>query len=365
VAMKIKKEYIILLIVIVSLAGYLVMRSRTPSGFELPQPEALEKNKINRLLIIKNGSNIELTQKDEKWFLEPKQYPADSVKIGNMLNAVANLSLTALVSESGNYERYDLTDDKKIHVQAFAEGSQKREFDIGRAAPTFQHTFVKLSGDPNVYHAKGSLNNTFNYDTDGLRDKTVLSFDMQSINELEIQKDGQTLRISRKAVAQNEKSADQQGQEPTRQPSQADEQAGEAGKADPEAESESAAAEQTRWEDAGGQAVDKTAVEGLLSTASRLQCDEFMADEASRDLKQDQEKWRLIFKNDQEAFSITAYAAANQGDKDDTQVPAIASGTPYAFQLAQTRVKTFEQNMDTLLKINKDDEPEKTQQVKP
>ncbi len=340
--MKFKKEYIILAVIILSLAVYLAVRSKNPTGFELPQPQAIEKSKINRILIVKGDEKIELAKKDEQWVLEPKGYPADSIKVGNMLNSAAELTLTALVSDSGNYERYDLTDEKKIQVKAFAEGRTAREFDIGHAAPTHQHTFVKLAGDQNVYHARGSIKNTFDHSLDSLRDKTVLSFEKDSIRSLTIQKDGQTVSLARKQVEPKEAS-------------EAKEQSADGATAAKQAQAaqpEPAAETKTQWLNAAGEKVEQTAVNGLLSTLSGLKCDEFMADEAGKELTQ--EKWRLTFAGDQKEYSITTFAP----NEEDTTVPAISSATKYAFRLPQARVQTIEQDLDKLLKQDSTEKPE-------
>lgn len=334
--MKFKKEYIILAVIILSLAVYLAVRSKNPTGFELPQPQAIEKSKINRILIVKGDEKIELAQKDEQWVLEPKGYPADSIKVGNMLDSAAELTLTALVSDSGNYERYDLTDEKRIQVKAFVEGRTAREFDIGRAAPTYQHTFVKLAGDKNVYHARGSIKNTFEHSLDSLRDKTVLSFEKDSMRSLTIQKDGQTVSLARKQV--------EQASEAKEQPADGETAAKQAQAAEPEPTAET----KTQWLNAAGEKVEQTAVNGLLSALSGLKCDEFMADEAGKELTQ--EKWRLTFGGDQKEYSITTFAVSNE---EDTTVPAISSATKYAFRLPQARVQTIEQEMDKLLKRDK------------
>jgi hypothetical protein len=260
-----------------------------------------------------------------------------------MLNSAAELTLTALVSDSGNYERYDLTDDKKIHVKAFSKDRTAREFDIGRAAPTNQHTFIKLAGDKNVYHARGSINNTFDHSVDSLRDKTVLSFDKDRIRGLTIQKGGQTISLAQKQIEPKAETKEQ--------PADAATDSKEAHAADP------AAGSKTEWIDSAGEKVDQTAVDSLLSSLSKLQCDSYLADDAGKELKQ--EKWRLTFTGDQKEYSITTFPAPNEKDP---QVPATSSGTQYAFQLPQTRVESIEKNMDKLLKQDNTEKPEQKKQ---
>jgi hypothetical protein len=109
-----------------------------------------------------------------------------------MLNVFETLTLTALVSESEDYIRYDLHAGKKITVTAWQEDSLKRNFDIGKPASSFRHTFVKLNDDSRVFHARDDFRGKFDLAEDNLRDKSVLSFKITDIQEIQIDKD-QTL----------------------------------------------------------------------------------------------------------------------------------------------------------------------------
>jgi hypothetical protein len=64
-----------------------------------------------------------------------------------MLDTLGGLTLTALVSESKNYALYELDDAQKANVKAWQGDQLKRDVDVGKAAPSFRHTFVRLAGD--------------------------------------------------------------------------------------------------------------------------------------------------------------------------------------------------------------------------
>jgi hypothetical protein len=114
-------------------------------------------------------------------------------------------AITDLISESGNYERYDLTADRRIDVQAFAGGNMVRKFSVGKVAQTHQHTFVLLADNPKVYNARGQLNHTFDHTISDLRDLTVLSFDKDSVTEVMIAKGMQSLTLAKKEIPPEEK----------------------------------------------------------------------------------------------------------------------------------------------------------------
>ncbi len=318
--MKFKKEYIVLLLVIAGLVGYLSFRDSGQSDRDLPQPKAVDSAKIDRLIVTgKNHTPLEIVKKDEKWFIEPQGYPADSAQAKNMVNAIGELRLTALISESGNYDRYGLSDNDKIDVQVYAAGAKLNEIEIGATAPTNQHTFVMLTGDPNVYHARGNIQRTFDLTAEKLRDKSIFDFEAAHITAITLHEADKTIALSRKELPKEEKAS---------------------GKEDPGGP---AAKPKTEWQDTEGRAVDQNAVEQLLNNMAHLDCDTYMEDGAKEKLTDP--TWTATFKNDKDEFTIALFGKVKP---EADQRPATASASAYAFLLNQTRVQNYEKNLNTL-----------------
>jgi len=53
-----------------------------------------------------------------------------------------------------NYKRYDLADDNSILIKISGDDKKSFEFKIGKSAQSYNHTFIKLSGNPNIYLAQ-------------------------------------------------------------------------------------------------------------------------------------------------------------------------------------------------------------------
>jgi Domain of unknown function (DUF4340) len=325
--MKLKKEYLILLLIIVALSVYLMMRSQNQTHYKLPHVASTESKKIDRILITKNGKSFELDKKDDQWTVGPKSYAADAVKARNMVKAATDLTISDLISESGNYERYDLTDDRKIDVQAFAGGTKVRDFAVGKASPTYQHTFVRLANDPNVYTARGQLNHIFAHTISDLRDLTVLSFDKDAITGMEIQKAKQSLTLAKKEIMPPEKKET-------------------AKDAKPAEKKQTGAQPRPQWQDANGKAVDQPAVQRLLNDFCAFKCNTYLADDAAKDLKDKTPRWTLTFKGGNANHSLTVY---DNSDPKATEFTALSSSRPYAFTVAKSKEESIEKLMDKLL----------------
>ena len=205
--MKIKKEYIILVLIIIVLSVYLYKRSADRTLYELPKLAQVNEKDLTKLEITRDKTVLVLNKKDDQWYIAPAEYPTDANKVKDMLNAIKDFDLTALVSESKNYNLYELDEEQKINVKAFQGDSLKLDIDVGKSASSFRHTFVRPSGDERVFHAQGNLKNIFDVTVDSIRDKTVLSLKPAEIQQFNINKEQQSLAFTRTQVPVEVKSS--------------------------------------------------------------------------------------------------------------------------------------------------------------
>ncbi len=196
---RIKAEFIVLIGVIIILFALLIFRSSNNVHYKLPEIKPINKQDISKIEIKKFDQSLTLIKKNSRWIIDPKAYACDNDKINDMIDNIVNLTLTALVSESKDYKRYGLDNEQKIIVKAFNTKNQLLiEFEIGKQASTFRHTFVKIPNNIKVYQASNSFRDNFDQKIDALRDKLVMKFDKNEITEIEIEKDKQKLHFMKK-----------------------------------------------------------------------------------------------------------------------------------------------------------------------
>jgi hypothetical protein len=321
--MKLKKEYFILAAILVALILYLALHRSNRTHYQLPELSEVSGKHISKLEITTAGNSIIFNKKDDKWYIEPKEYRADSTKVENMLKVIEKLKLTALVSESKNYIRYDLSNDKNIHVKAWQDKTLLREFDIGKAAPTFKHTFVKLPNNPNVYHARGDFRRNFDRSADDFRDKTVLSFAQNTIQAMTLTHEKKTISLSRKEI-------------PETLSDKKDKSAVNASK-----ESKT----KTVWEDTNGHEVTPSKISSLLSFLNSMECEKYLDD-----LKKEEFKnpiYTFTLKGEKE-YSLLVF---DKKDKKAKNYSAISSENESPFSLSDTQVNTIKSKLDEILKV--------------
>ena len=319
--MKIKKEYVILFALILGLALYLMLRNPDRTQYRLPDVAHIDKTGLSKIEISKPDTTIVLDRKNDTWHIAPEGYRANRDRVTDMLETLKGLTVTALVSESRSYSRYDLGEDKKITVRAWTGDTLAREFELGKSATSYQHTFVKLAGDDRIYHAQGNLRSKFDQTMDNLRDKTVLSFDLEEIQEILITKGGKGIALAL-----------------TQQPAEVN--TGEAAGGKPP---EPQKTEQL-WKTSDGEEGDDTQLNRWLSALSSLQCQAYIEGENKKDfsnpifgvqLKGSKEYTLSIFKKTQ---------------KDAKTYPAVSSETEYPFLLPEWQANNLIKKPDELLK---------------
>jgi len=320
--MKAKKEYAILIVIIVALGLYLVFRNPDRTQYELPQLSHVETAEITKIEVFKGDRSIALKKEGDDWHIQPEGYPADGDKVNKMLEAVDQLAVTALVSESKSYGLYDLDGDKKITVKAWSGDKLQREFDLGKAASSFRHTFVRLAGDDRVYHGLGNFRGKFDQTIDNLRNKTVLSFDQDEIEGIRLTQEKEDVTFVRTQLPV-EVSTDQ------------DEAA---------AESVQQPAVEMIWQTADGKTGDEAKLKGLFSTLSRLRCETYIDDKTKEDFK---EPIYAIELQGAQAYTLSIFAKM---DEEAKSYPSVSSINDYPFLLSERQAENLMKKYDELLK---------------
>lgn len=193
--MKNKREIIILIAIIIVLGVvYSIQQSaKRPGADNLPQPAKFTTADIAKIEITTPEEILSLVLVDGQWRLMPvnnsEGYTVDERLSAIMPEALVNFKLTAIISESDNdYARYQLDDANKITIKAYAANGEKLlDFDLGSAvANNFKHSYVKMAGDPNVYHGRGNLRTFFDTNEFELREKQIFKFNNDEIAAIAI-----------------------------------------------------------------------------------------------------------------------------------------------------------------------------------
>lgn len=180
---------IVLFLVLVGLGG-LFFAERMSEQQSAPHPVELvrlDPGKVNRIVIEGPKGRTVLEKGPDQWRLtEPIDYPAEPELVRSTVNLLAGLSSDGVIST--NPKKADLfeVDDAhalKVALYDDAEGADpKVRLVVGKLAPGFTHTYVKVGDGPAVHQVPGALRFQLERDATAWRDKTVLAFDPATID---------------------------------------------------------------------------------------------------------------------------------------------------------------------------------------
>jgi hypothetical protein len=316
-----KKEYAILMVIAAALIAYLSLHQKDKTHYQLPEAPPLETGEITRIDIASPSGKKSLKRKDDRWYVEPEGYLVDNEKATDMLEVIGKLTITDLVSSSANYTRYELDEAQKISVSAWEGSTAVRTLEIGKAAPTFQHTYLRFGDDENVYQARGHFRLKFDQSAEELRDKRVLTFNADDIQSIDLAMEGASLGLTKDT--QRPPAAAETAKETPTQANQDQEKA--------------------LWRSDTGIDIDQNTVKTLLSDLSALECTQFINDGGPDGLTPPTLQITLTGKEEHTLAMFTP-------EEDDTaKVPARSSLKDTPFFLSEWKATSIKEAAEKLM----------------
>ena len=237
--MKITKEYIILLTIIACLSLYLVFNKVNKTNYTLPELAKIDMAAPDRIEVKKKDGSIVFVKKNDLWLVGRNSYKADISRAKDLIRIISELTLTTLISDKGDYERYDLDKKEKIEVVAYQKDKIVRSFTIGKTASSYSHTFVKIADNNNIYHAQGNIRYDFNRKLDEFRDKLVFKIKSDELKKIDLKIGSKKLKFAKFSVKGKKSTVD-------------------------------------TWKDSKGKVIKKETIESVFSNIKLLKCSDYV-----------------------------------------------------------------------------------------
>jgi hypothetical protein len=328
-----KKEYIILIILIIGLIAYLGLKKDNQVHYELPTIPQVDTTRIDRVEISKADRLVVLNKGENGWTVTDKKFSANPEDIEQVIGTLKAIKLSALVSEAKDLARYDLNDTHAVKVKALAGKEAVRSFVIGKTAPSHNHTFIYLDDkDRTVYQANGNFKSQFDKESADFRDKKVLEFDPAGVKKVTLEKQGQIVTLIK---SQTPKTTDQEKDETKK-----------------DLIEKKPLHEESTWKKEDGSVTDQKTISDLLSSLSKLECQAFLDEDKAARLKEIQPSCKILLENDK-TFILNLF---NKNENQD--VEGSCSYTPYAFTLTSYKAEDIVSYADKLLGIQQQDSTE-------
>ncbi|MCY4602545.1 MAG: DUF4340 domain-containing protein [Acidobacteria bacterium] len=196
------RSTLVLLVVAIGLGAYIyfVERHRDPASTPEPNEQlfTFDADDVTELQIrAEDGAVTDLRQDEGVWrVVAPVETAADDVAATSVAASLATLDIDRVLEEGAvDLEPFGL-DAPALDV-SFAAGGDSQRLLIGDETPTGANRYAKLGASDRVFLIAGHHGTTFNKTTFDLRDKTILDFDRDTLDRLEVSSGEQTIEFTR------------------------------------------------------------------------------------------------------------------------------------------------------------------------
>ena len=195
---------LILIVVLAGLGGYIyfVDRERPVAGTEEAKPKAFDVSPENiEEVQITNaaGEKARVQRVDANWLLvEPEKADGDATAVASVTSSVASLEVQRVVDENpSDLTQYGLN-PPKIDVAFRVKDQQDfQRLLVGDKTPTGGDLYAKKANENKVFLISSFLDSSFNKTAFDFRDKTILKFEREMADGVEIVSGPTTLQLSR------------------------------------------------------------------------------------------------------------------------------------------------------------------------
>ena len=199
------RSTIVLLAVLLATGGYAYYISKKPAEDASSKQEKVFSNvqadKIDEIRVKSaTGETTTIKKKSGVWqIVEPLKARADESEISGMTSALAQLNVSRVVDENPkDLKDYGLA-TPRIEV-AFKTDSDKalaHTLLVGEKSPTGGDLFAERQGQKRVFLIPAYQESSFNRSTFDLRDKTVLKFERDKVDGIEVSTGGKGLQLAK------------------------------------------------------------------------------------------------------------------------------------------------------------------------
>lgn len=182
------KKTIIMLIAfgvttVAAIAAKSIPQGQTGPSLDLP---AVAADQITKLVVDNAGGELIIEKTGDDWKIMPGEYPVEQRTIESALNMLSDLKGSTMISKSSaNHARYGVG-DAGIKVAVHTDKGALWELIVGEQSPDNRGNYVRKPDDDKVFISSKKIQTLLKKDMYGWRDRTIVKFDAESANKLDV-----------------------------------------------------------------------------------------------------------------------------------------------------------------------------------
>jgi|WetSurMetagenome_2_1015567.scaffolds.fasta_scaffold149828_1 hypothetical protein len=200
------KSLLALAVLAAGLGAYIYfVESKKPEGGASPATPkvfTVKAEDIGEITVKASGGEKTTVKKvNGAWQItEPISAPADEAEVTGIVSNLASMDAArTLDANAGDVTQFGLADPRITVGFKTADGKQSHQILIGDKTATLGDLYAMLPDEKKVFLIQSSFEATFNRTTFDLRQKTVLAFDRDKVDRLEVKSGEKTMALTRAA----------------------------------------------------------------------------------------------------------------------------------------------------------------------
>jgi len=200
--MKGLRSFLILFVLAAGLGGYLYYDSKRAPSDEKKQEKVfpdIQSDKIDQVAVkSEKGESTTAAKQGDRWQqTQPAAVPADEAEISGITSNLASMEISRVVDEqASDFKQYGL-DPAHIEIR-FRQGGKDHTLLVGQKTPTGSDLYARVPEKPRVFLVPSYLEATLNKSPFELRDKSILRFDRDKVDRLEMVTADHSITVGKK-----------------------------------------------------------------------------------------------------------------------------------------------------------------------
>jgi hypothetical protein len=187
-----KNTYILIALFFVLLIGSLLVlqnpgeqsASSASAGFLA----AIDSASVDKMEIKTPELSLTLEKRGPEWYItRPIEYKANTASIGQTIHQIKNIEIKNTVSGKSEKHSVFQVDRSGTEVRVYEKGVEKISFILGKTAANYTESYARRLNSDNVFLVEGASSYMFSRPVKDWRDKTIFSTPKESIKELQYQ----------------------------------------------------------------------------------------------------------------------------------------------------------------------------------
>lgn len=184
------KSTLAFVLVLAGLGGYIYfVDAKRPAGGTEQKEKAftVEADNLQEIRVTSAGETSVLRKADGAWKMaEPVETDADQTEVSSLTSNIATLEVNRVVDENASdLAQYGLA-TPAVEVAFKADGNVSDAIALGDKTPTSGDIYAVRPGNKRVFLVAAHLESTFNKKPFDLRDKRILRFERDKVDNLEV-----------------------------------------------------------------------------------------------------------------------------------------------------------------------------------